>query len=358
MKAVDKSGRALRASFSRSRDIASRAKYPIKAFRLVLTALLFSMLIAPLSTIAAPTNQDVNQVLSNGCTAAPRNMSLSDFWESKMGVLEAWCDYPEITDSAVNGHPKPRAFLHGSANVPHDLDASNIISGDGVAGSELGFAPNTPINFGLYCSDVTDLVNASPADVAFSLRTWSSTCKLTNPALPMIPVFGGVDGNNPTFIGNQKTPDAIHISSGGNYGRAIDYFTPGGASTILAGGNVSYALPEMAGIIVALNTVMIAEGKMPLDRTTIKQVLDSSSDQVYMEVNGTRGLQNESQVTTLLQNPSNKYYGQIVNLPNAIEYALTGAITVPPPPPPPPPPGPTPAEIAAIMIPVYSLLFD
>ena len=276
---------------------------------------------------AAQTNMTVEEVLASGCVSAPRNMSLSDFWESKMGVLESWCDYPVITAANINGQPKPHAYLNGSSNVPHDLDVASIINGTGNAGDELGFAPRTPVSFGLYCSDGGLLANTKTSDVAFSLRAWSSGCQITNPSVPLIPIFGGLDGNNSTFIGNQKTPNAIHLSSGGNYGLAIDYFVPGGASTVIGGGNVSYALPELAGTIVALNTVLIAEGKSPLTRETIKTVLNASSDEAYLEVNGTRAIYKESEVDSLLQNPSNKYYGQLVNLPNAIRYALTGELS-------------------------------
>ena len=304
---------------------------------------------------AAPANMSASEVLAGKCASAPRNMSLSDFWESKMGVLEAWCDYPIITQDSINGQTKPGAHLNGSANVTHDLDVASIINGDGKSGEELGFAPNTRVDFGLYCADATALSSASPADVAFSLRGWSGNCQLTDPSVAVIPIFGGQDGNNSTFIGNQKTPNTIHLSAGGNYGQAIDYFTPGGASTVLGGGNVSYALPELGSMIVALNTVLISKGKPPLIRSTIKKVLDTSSDEVYLEVNGTRAIYKESQVDALLQNPANKYYGQLVNLPNAIEYALTGKITINPTP---PISSTTPKEIAAILIPVYALLFD
>jgi hypothetical protein len=60
------------------------------------------------SAIAVP-NMSVDDVLAAGCNATPPNFGLSDFWNAEMGVLEAGCDYPAITQSDINGRRKPKA---------------------------------------------------------------------------------------------------------------------------------------------------------------------------------------------------------------------------------------------------------
>lgn len=232
-----------------------------------------------------------------------------------MEVLQTWCEYPSITESVLNNRRKPQAFIHGSSNVNHDIEAAQILNGVGENTEILGVAPRTTHTFGLYCSDVTDLLNASPGDVAFTLRAWTNSCRsrLLNPGLPTITVFG-ID-NQTRFVGNDRYPRGILISTGYNYGKAIDYYASGGAQSILGGGNTSFALPEFAGMIVALNSALIANNRAPLDNDTIKEVLDASSDQAYMEISGVRGVYHEDR-------SNNKYFGQIVNLPEAIRYAL------------------------------------
>lgn len=272
--------------------------------------------------VSAAPNQSVDQVLSGNCTATPDNFSFKDFWNEEMGVLEAWCKYPSITNSDINGRRKPQAFVNGSSNVSHDVEAVKFLNSPGYANDILGVTPGTAATFGLYCSDAGPLLHlAKPGDVAFSLRSWRNSCSIISPTLSSIAVIG-LDNQN-RFVGNSKLfPDNILISSGGNYGKAIDYFSPGGSRTILGGGNISYALPEFSGIIVALNSALIANNLSPLDKQSIKAVLDGSSNKVYLEVNGSRGIYTESQMNSLLTNSSNKYFGQLVNLKQAIDNVI------------------------------------
>ena len=79
---------------------------------------------------------------------------------------------------------------------------------------------------------------------------------------------------------------------------------------------------------------MIANGRAALKTQQAKAALDASSNEVYMRVNGGGGIYLERQVNGLLAaDPGNSYYGQIINLPNEIEYALAKKPVTPPPPP-------------------------
>jgi len=240
-----------------------------------------------------------------------------------MGILDAWCKYPSIADSNINGRRKPQAFVNGSSNVSHDVDAVKIVNGLGYGSDILGVTPRTNATFGLFCSNATPLFStAKPGDVAFTLRAWQNSCSIINAGLNSIPVIA-LD-NQYRFVGNTKNfLRGILISSGGNYGKAIDYFTPGGGRTLLGGGNVSYALPEFAGIIIALNAALVENNRDPLDNQSIEAVLDASSNEVYLEVNGSRGIYKESQMAGLLANGSNKYFGQLINLRQAIDNVLS-----------------------------------
>jgi hypothetical protein len=318
--------------------------------QLSLASGLIGILFVSAVAVAATGNMTSLQVLADGCKSVPANFVLSEFWNDKMQVLGASCDYPSIAASHINGSRKPQAFVFGSAGSAHDASAILSLNGQGTGSSALGTAPGTVANFGSFCTDSTPVLNGREGDVAFSLRAWSNDCQLKNSSLPTILVFGKNNANE--YVGNSKDPGGVQVSAGANYGLAIDYFTPGGASTILGGGNVSYALPEFAGIIVALNTALISAGKPALNSATIKEVLDASSDEVYLQVGGYKGIYKENQLSSLLSKSGTRYYGQIVNLDSAIEYALNGSA------PPPPPPPPSEKNVAALLIPIYALLLD
>ncbi len=316
------------------------------------SSMLFAMFISTAPAFAA-TNMSVDQMLASSCQSVPGNYALSDFWNSKMNVLGSSCDYPSITEAHINGARKPKAYVDGSSGVSHDVNAIESLNGDGLGSSDLGTAPDTDVTFGTFCSNPTALLDGKPGDVAFSLRVWSENCLLTSDRLPTILVFG--ENNQNEFVGNTRATRGIQISSGANYGKAIDYFTPGGANTVLGGGNVSYALPEFAGIIVGLNTALISAGKSALSNDTIKAVLDASSDEVYLQVDGFKGIFKESDLNALMSKSGTRYYGQIINLENAIEFVLTGGVTLPTTPPPPPPP-PGPEKNSATLLPILALL--
>jgi len=271
----------------------------------------------------AAVDMTAEEVLADGCSTTPGNFFLSGFWETKMGVLEAWCQYPAITKSDLNEKRKPQVFAHGSSGVPHDVYAVKIVNGTGESDDTLGIAPRTTTSLGLYCSTgVGSLEDAKAGDAVFTLRDWSDTCSYMSTLLPTIPIFG--EDNTDKFVGDEEASHGIQVSSGGNYGLAIDYFLPGGASTIVGGGNVSFGQTEFAGIVAALNTALVSNNYAVLTIDTIKEVLNASSDEVYLKVNGYPGIYNESEVDAILQAPNNsKYYGQIVNLSNAIDYALS-----------------------------------
>jgi hypothetical protein len=271
-------------------------------------------------------NMSVDEVLADGCVTTPDNISISNFWNQEMNVVEAWCKYPPITKSDVSGRRKPQAFVHGSSGSIHDVQAVKTLSGTGESDETLGVSPRTNVTFGLYCTDANPLASAKPGDVVFSLHGRSDVCSFMNPLLPTIPVFG-ID-NTDQFIGDEKHPHGLHISSGWNYGRAIDYFTPGGAPNILARGNVSTALPEFSGVVVALNAALISQNHAVLSNDTIRAVLDASSDEVYLEVDGFRGIYTESELDNMPSASNIKYYGQLVNLSNAINIALKDSPTL------------------------------
>lgn len=286
---------------------------------------LIAMLISSVHATAAP-NMSADEVLADGCVSTPDNISISHFWNQEMNVLEPWCKYPPITKIDVSGRRKPQAFVHGASNSIHDVAAVKTLNGTGESDETLGVSPRTSVTFGLYCTDASPLISAKPGDVVFVLRGWSDTCSFMNPLLPTIPVFG--INNADQFIGDDKYPHGLHISSGWNYGRAIDYFTPGGAPNILARGNVSTALPEFSGIVVALNAALISQNHAVLTNDTIRAVLDASSDKVYLEVNGFRGIFTESELDNMPSGSNIKYYGQLVNLSNAIDIALRDSPTL------------------------------
>lgn len=288
---------------------------------LCVAALLFPGFV---STAMAVPNMSADEVLADGCSATPPNFGLSDFWNAEMGVLEAGCAYPAITQSDINGRRKPEAYAHGSANKVHDTNAVKVLNGTGESSDTLGMAPRTAVSFGLYCTDPRSvLAEAKVGDVAFSLRAWDADCRLLdlglNWNLPTIPVYG--EDNTDKYVGNSRNHPGIQVSTGWNFGRAIDYFTPGDAAGIIARGNVSDALPQFSGIVAALNAALISQNRAVLSNDALKAVLDASSNEVYLERNGTRGIYNE--IVSCVG--SCKYYGQMINLSGAISYALNNS---------------------------------
>ena len=312
------------------------------AARISRISMLLAAFISSATVFAASGDMSVSEVLADNCRTVPLNFSITNYWDTNMDALSPFCDTPSITQNSINGSRKPQAFADGSSGVSHDANAILALNGTGAGSSKLGTAPGTQVNFGSFCSDSDPLFDAEPGDVVFSLRAWNNSCSFMNSSLPTIPVFG-IDNKN-KFVGDNRNHSGIQIGTR-NWGLAIDYYSPGGAGTVLGGGNISYALPEFAGIIVALNTALISAGREVLTKATIKEVLDASSDEVYLEVNGFKGIYKESELNALLANPSNNthYHGQIVDLSNAIAYALNKT----------PPPG---EYTAAILIPILKLL--
>lgn len=303
------------------RNFSSNTGKVKRASRITIVLLATILSAAPITSESA--DMSVTEVLADGCVITPDNFVFSDFWNSKMGVLESWCDYPSITKSDLDGRRKPLVFPHGSTNINHDIIAVKMVNGTGENGDTLGVAPRTTTTLGLYCTDASSLIDAKAGDSVFKLREGSEDCSFLSPVLPTIPIFG--QDNLDRFVGNQKASHGIQISSGANYGLAIDYFSPGGARSIIGGGNVSFAQSEFAGIVAALNSALLSNNHAALTNDTIKEALDASSDEVYLEVAGFRNIYNESEVDALLDSPSTKYYGQIVNLSNAIDYTLTNS---------------------------------
>ena len=273
----------------------------------------FSLLIPlllPLPGLAE--NMTVAQILAQGCTATPSNFSLNSEWNNRMQVIASFCNYPSITQADVNGLRKPKAFVTGSPENQHDRWGAAILAGDGAPPppEDLGIAPNTDIVFGEYCTDAAPLqTEAQNGDVIFTMRAWSESCAFLNPDFKTIPIVG-ID-NEHRFIGDTRLDDRILVTFGSNYGQAIDYFTTGSR-------RISYTTPEFAGIVVALNSALIESNHPPLTMQNIKNVLDDSSDEVYLEVGGYRNVYKEYQVDSLMQDPTNKYFGQVINLANAI----------------------------------------
>ena len=96
-----------------------------------------------------------------------------------MGVLEAWCNYPDITKSDIRGRRKPQAYVNGADSSDHDVNALKILNGTGVNSDVLGVAPRTASAFWPFCSDPVPLLDARQGDVVFSLRAYSDHCRIT-----------------------------------------------------------------------------------------------------------------------------------------------------------------------------------
>ena len=269
-------------------------------------------------------------VVAQDCTASPpSNFSLNEFWNNKMGVLETWCQYPSIAQNNINGKRKPHAFIYGEDDIVHDTEAVEILNGAGPSPTKLGTAPRTPATYGLFCNDNSVLrSNGRTGDVVVFLRPLLGYCEAMVPSLAVTQIVG-ISNNASDPVSDIMSPNSILISNGINHVKVIDYFSP-------VDGRISFALPEFGVIVVALNTEMIANGRAALSTQQAKAALDASSNQVYMRVNGGGGMYLESQVNSLLAaNPHTRYYGPIINLPNALEYALAQKPVTPPPPPPP-----------------------
>ena len=191
----------------------------------MLPFLLFTLSL-PFAALAE--DMTVAEVLARGCTDTPSNFSLNSTWNNRMQVIPSFCAYPSITQSDINGLRKPKAFITGSPDIPHDRWAAAILNGDGDPPDtdDLGIAPNTDVVFGDFCNDAAPLsTQAQNGDVVLTLREWHDSCGFLNPDFKTIPIVG-MD-NEHRFVGDTRHDDRILVTHGSNYGQAIDYYTTG-----------------------------------------------------------------------------------------------------------------------------------
>jgi len=171
----------------------------------------------------------------------------------------------------------PTTYIHGSANVEHDQDIASLV--------------NSTTSFGLYCSSEAEhLIEANPGDIVISARADSYDCRYTHPELLSYPIVGG--GNYDEDFGDINDPDSIFISNGLAYGEILDFY--------IAEGNLGDAMAEMANIILEVNSVVDS----PMDIRALVALLKDSGDGIYTS-------------------PDGKYYGYIINLPRALEWAVS-----------------------------------
>jgi len=178
-----------------------------------------------------------------------------------------------------------KTYVHGGL-IPHDIYYAAQVDSD--------------TDIGLYCRvDVAELTTANPGDVVISMRENSAACGYKSTALDTIAVVGW--DNSDLFVGDVGIDNALVISNGSNYGHAIDYYIPESS--------LSAAMPATANIVLAINNARINAGMTLLDTSGIKAVLDESSDEI-------------KQSDDVL-----KYYGQIIDLDQAILIATTPTST-------------------------------
>lgn len=172
----------------------------------------------------------------------------------------------------------PAAYMGGNESSGHDIAVAKVVEGE--------------VKFGRYCySDSDDLRNAATGTPVFSPYADSYRCTFKSPVFPTVAIVGW--SNAVEDVGASPVSNAITISAGATYGKAIDYY--------IDENTLSFALPVMANHVNRVQEARFKAGLPVLDAMGLKEVFDATSPGAHV-VEG-------------------KYYGMKIDIEKAVEYA-------------------------------------
>lgn len=144
-------------------------------------------------------------------------------------------------------------YMHGSANVDHDVALAELVDSD--------------VSFGLYCSDIRPLVDTNEGDVYMSARADSYTCKYIHTDLIGIAVVGA--SNSIEDVGDERIPNSIYVSNGRAEGGAVDF--------IIFTGNLGDAMAYMANYIIDINLARMEAGLSTLTTDEMRYLFNAAA---------------------------------------------------------------------------------
>lgn len=184
----------------------------------------------------------------------------------------------------VNEPSEFTTHIGGSATVPHDIAVAWNVDGN--------------VDFDGACHVTPDNIpEVKAGDIWFVPRAYTAElCNYNSTSLPSIAIMAW--DNTSEFVGDKEIPNALTVTTGGAYGKAVDFYKE--ASRL--GDSMAY----LANDVIAVNNARLEAGRAPYSAEQVEQVLEATGTDYTIE---------------------GRYYGKKINLAKAIELATAATST-------------------------------